>query len=83
MRLFNSLFGRRGGARDGSSPGRAIVVGSVVEEHAWMRRHCSGFQPGFQALQFIDGKPYDALIWHNDQGEKRTVFFDISSFFGR
>lgn len=83
MGLLDFLFGRRGGGRDGSSPEKAIVVGSVGEEYAWMQRHCPGFQPGMQALHEIDGKPYDVLTWRNAAGEERTVYFDISRFFGR
>jgi hypothetical protein len=82
MGLLDFLFGRRGGARDGSSPDKAIVVGSIGEEYAWMQRHCPGFLPGMQALEEIDGKPYDVLTWHNEKGEQRTVYFDISRFFG-
>jgi len=83
MGLLDWLFGRRGGHRDGSSPEQAIVVGSVGEEYAWMQRHCPWFQPGTQSLEQIEGKPYDVLTWRNDQGEERTVYFDISRFFGR
>ncbi len=83
MGLLDFLFGRRGGVRDGSSPDNAIVVGSIGEEYAWMQRHCPGFQPGMQTLQEIKGKSYDVLTWHNEQSEERTVYFDISSFFGR
>ena len=59
------------------------MVASVGEEYAWMQRHYPGFQPGMQALQTIDGKPYDVLTWRNEKGEERTVYFDISRFFGR
>jgi hypothetical protein len=83
MGLFDFLFGRGKAARDGSSPERAVVVGSIGEEYAWMQRHYPGFKPGMQALQDIDGKPYDILTWRNDRGEERIVYFDISSFFGR
>jgi hypothetical protein len=83
MGLLDFLFGRRGGDRDGSSVEKAVVVGSVAEEYAWMRRHCPGFRPREQRLQEIDGKAYDVLIWENDHGEERTVYFDISGFFGR
>lgn len=37
MGLLSFLFGRRGGGRDGSSPAKAIVVGSLGEEYEWMR----------------------------------------------
>jgi hypothetical protein len=82
MGLLDFLFGRRGADRDGSSPEKAIVVGSVGEEYAWMQRHNPGFQPEMQSLQHIEGKPYDVLTWRNDNGEERTVYFDISEFFG-
>jgi hypothetical protein len=82
MGLFDFLFGRRGD-RDGSTPEKAIVVGSVGEEYQWMQRHCPGFQPNMQALQMIDDKPYDVLTWRNDRGEERTVYFDISRFYGQ
>ncbi len=58
-------FDTQGGNRDGTSVEKAIVVGSVEEEYAWMQRHCPGFQPGLQALQFVSSKPYDVLTWHN------------------
>ena len=76
-------LGRPGGDRDGSSPENAVVVGSVEEEYVWMERHCPGFRPGAQSLQEIEGKPYDVLTWQDSGGEERTVYFDISEFFGR
>lgn len=83
MGLLDFFFGRGGGDRDGSSPEKAVVVGSVGEEYAWMQRHHPGFRPAMQALQEIEGKPYDVLTWRNDKGEERIVYFDISGFFGR
>jgi hypothetical protein len=47
-----------------------------------MQRHCPGFQPQSQALIEHNGKPYDALTWRNERGEERTVYFDISAFYG-
>ncbi|HEX4612940.1 MAG TPA: hypothetical protein VH092_32420 [Urbifossiella sp.] len=82
MGLFNFLFGGRGG-RDGSSPEKAVVVGSIGEEYEWMRRHCSGWRPVVQALTHIDGKPHDTHTLKNDRGEERTLYFDISRFFGQ
>jgi hypothetical protein len=83
MGLFGFLFGRRRGGRDGSTPAKAILVGSVGEEYQWVQRHCPGFQLGMQALEEIDGKPYDVLTLRNEQGEERTVYFDISRFYGQ
>jgi len=83
MGLFDFLFGRRGGGGDGSSPDQAIIVNGVGEEYQWMQRNCPGLQPGMQSLQEIEGKPYDVLTWRNDRGQERTVYFDISRFFGK
>jgi hypothetical protein len=82
MGFFDFLFGRTGGA-DGSSPEKAIVVQSVGEEYQWVLRNCPGFQPAMQTLQHINGKPHDVLRLQNQSGEERTVYFDISGFFGR
>ena len=81
MDMLGWLFGRRDG--DGSSAAQAVVVGSVGEEYAWIRRHCLGFKPTMQALQQIDGKPYDVHTLRNAAGQQRTVYFDISRFYGK
>jgi hypothetical protein len=83
MGLFSFLFGRGDGGRDGSSHEKAIVVGSVSEEYEWIQRNCPGFRPGIQALQEIEGKHYDVHTLRNAVGEERTVYFDISRFFGK
>ena len=81
MDHYSSLNDNRCG--DGSSEAQAVVVSSIFEEYAWVERHCPGFQRLMQALKIIDGKPYDVLILRNDQGEERTVFFDISQFYSK
>ena len=81
MGFFSWLFGRAGG--DGSSAAEAVVVGSVGDEYAWVQRHCPGFQLQMQSLQEIEGKPYDVLTLRNAAGEERTIYFDISRFFGK
>ncbi|CAN5585230.1 hypothetical protein BH11PLA2_BH11PLA2_35020 [soil metagenome] len=81
MGMLSWLFGRSSG--DGSSAAQAVVVGSVGEEYAWIQRNCPGFQPQMQALQEIDGKPYDVHTLRNAAGEERTVYFDISRFYGK
>jgi hypothetical protein len=83
MGLLSLLFGRRGDGPDGSSPEKAIVAHSVGAEYEWMRRYCPGWMPVMQRLMHIDGKPYDQHTLQNDRGEERTLYFDISSFFGK
>ena len=82
MGLFNWLFGRGSRGRDGSSAAAAVVVGSVREEYDWIGRHCPGFAFEMQSLRQIDGKPYDVMTLRGARGEPRTVYFDISRFYG-
>ena len=70
-------------SRDGSCPAKAIVVASIADEYAWMEQHYPDFQLAIQALQEIDGNPLDVMTLSNDCGETRTVYFDISEFFGK
>jgi hypothetical protein len=81
MSHFGRQFGSSGG--DGSTPAQAVVVGNISEEYAWVERHCPRFVLEMQSLQMIDDKPYDVFQLRNDQDEKRTVYFDISQFFGK
>lgn len=83
MGFWQSWFGPRDDGPDGATPMTAIVVRSVSEEYDWLDRHCRGFEPSMQALTHLDGKPYDVLTLHNSRGAKRTVYFDISGFFGK
>jgi hypothetical protein len=83
MGIFDSLFGGRRTAPAGSAPNSAIPVGSIDEEYAWIRENCPGFAPGMQALQLIDDKPFDVLTCRNQRGEERTIYFDISAFYGQ
>jgi hypothetical protein len=79
---FGELFGQQGAERDGTSPEKAIVVQSVDEEYEWIQHHFPGFRVERQVLGEFNGKPFDILNCRNDQGEERTVFFDISAFLG-
>ena len=81
MGFWNWLFGSSG--VDGSSVENAIVVGSVGEEYGWIKTNCPGFQPQMQALKSINGKSYDVFTLRNGNGEERTVYFDISQFYGK
>ena len=81
MGILDRLFGRGGG--DGSSAALAVSVGSVADEYAWLRRHHPGYQLLVQMLQTIEGKPYDVLEVRDAEGVKRTVYFDISRFYGK
>ena len=83
MSFIDSLFGRHAVNRDGSSVEKAIVIDDIGEEYLWVQENCMGFQPQMQSLQHINGKPYDVLGLIKDKGEERTVYFDISRFYGK
>ena len=83
MGVLDWLLGRGRSEPDGSCASKAIPVGSIGEEYAWMQQHYPGFQPAMQALQEIEGKPLDVLTWRNNRAEQRTVYFDISGFYGK
>ena len=65
---------------DGSSIEKAIVVDSFKEKTEWMLNNCQGL-PLRHELQEIDGKMYNLHTLVNDKWERRTVYFDISSFY--
>ncbi len=67
----------------GSTKETAYKVNSIAEEYAIMRK--LGLRVGMQALIMgEDGHPYDMLSGTDpNTGEKRDVWFDIKSFFGK
>ena len=81
MNSVNGVSTRHEKDRDGSSPEKAIIVDSVEEEYAWIRRHCSGFQQTMQLLKKINWLPYDVQVLHDEHGHERTVYFNISNFY--
>ena len=82
MGWLDFLFGNKNKGRDGLSPEKAIIVDSIAAEYQWLRANCSGFAPEMQALQQINSRPYDVLTIRSAAGEVRTIYFDISAFYG-
>ncbi|MCC6685345.1 MAG: hypothetical protein IT247_09780 [Bacteroidia bacterium] len=76
-------------AQDGSSYARAVVINEKSEskgvdaEYVWLRLHYPGCKVEKQSLVFENKKPYDLLYIITREGEKKTVYFDISNFFGK
>jgi len=66
--------------RDGSSPEGAIVVGSVIEEYAWVSQNCPGLTVEVQAVILLGERPLDMLTLRSEAGETREVYFDVSAF---
>jgi len=66
---------------DGASKQTAYKVSSVHEEYEVLA--ALGVEPGTQSL-VVDEKAYDAIdVTDPRTGGKRTIWFDISSFFGK
>lgn len=55
----------------------------VGAEYAYIRRHFPGWKPGRQALLNHNGRHYDAIDLLGPDGARRTVFFDITPWFGK
>ena len=74
---------------DGSSVAEAILVKGaneatgVAAEYQWLRDHLPGCRPERQVLLDVGGRRYDQLDVVMPNGERRSVFFDITEFFGK
>jgi len=80
MWFLNRIIGSKATAADSE---QMIKVKSVADEYRWIQQHCPGLRLVRQSLTKMHGKPCDELVLQNDKGEQRTIYFDISSFFGR
>ena len=74
---------------DGTSLEHAIVIkgakneeAGVAAERAWMEQRYPEFLKGQQALLSSGGKHYDEIKITTREGHK-TVYFDITDFFGK
>jgi hypothetical protein len=54
----------------------------VAAESAWMEQKFPGFVKGTQALMNSGGKSYDRIEITTREG-KKTIYFDITDFFGK
>jgi predicted small secreted protein len=78
-----------GGERDGSSFAKAIVIDKdnsmdgIAAEYAWIRNQYPGSKSLGQALVFHKKKPYDIIKILTAEGVEKSVYFDISKFFGK
>lgn len=74
---------------DGSSMEKAVVIiakdteSGVQAEYEYIRKHFPGSKVEGQKLLSKDGKSYDAIDITDAKGGKQTVYFDITSFFGK
>ena len=75
---------------DGSSIERAVLIknakgeedGVAAESH-WVRTVHPGWRKGDQALLSDKGRSYDRIEYRTPNGETKTLYFDITEFFGK
>jgi hypothetical protein len=74
---------------DGSSLEKAVIVKAATEktgvdaEYDYIAKHYPGYKRGPQSLQNIKGRAYDVIEFTTAKGEKKTIYFDITAFFGK
>jgi hypothetical protein len=74
---------------DGHDIANAIVIKAsnerdgVKAEYRWIAEHFPGYKRGRQALLNQSNRSYDELDFTTASGEPKTVYFDISDFFGK
>jgi hypothetical protein len=74
---------------DGSSLENAVVVHApsesvgVAASYKWIRDHLPGSRVTKQGLVTNGGRAYDSMEVVTESGEKRTIYFDISEYFGK
>ena len=74
---------------DGSTEEKAVVIKGgneetgVAAEYAYLEKHHPGYQRGAQAAFSKGKRQYDRLSFTTAKGEQRTIFFDITDFFGK
>lgn len=83
MDIFDFFFDSDDDHKNGSSPQNAIVVSCILAEYVYIEETYSDFELEEQSLQQVDGKYYDVMTLSNEKGEVKTIYFDISDFFGK
>lgn len=75
---------------DGSSKEKAVVIkgtpnnaAGVRAESDWIRRNHPEWRKGRQSLMSDETRSYDRIEYTTPQGEIKTIYFDITDFFGK
>ena len=75
--------------KDGSSFEKAILINESSEnagiraEYEWLRKNYPGYKLQLQSLSNYKKVPYDILEIITSTGEKKSIYFNISKFFGK
>jgi hypothetical protein len=76
-------------SRDGSSFENAIIIPEKSEskgvdaEYQWLRTNYPGYKSTGQSLNEHKGKNYDIIKIKTADGLEKSIYFDISNFFGK
>ena len=54
----------------------------IAMEYQWLDEHYPGYQGKGQYVQFQDGKVYDVIEIATSDGVEKTIYFDITLFYG-
>jgi hypothetical protein len=74
---------------DGSTLEKAIIIKGATEEtgvHAeynYLQKHYPGYKRSGQSVQNSKGRTFDVLEFTTADGTKKTIYFDITAFFGK
>ena len=74
---------------DGSSVESAVLIKGATEstgvqaEYGWLAQHYPRYRMGEQSLQKHGARLYDAMEITTSDGTRKTVYFDISEFYGK
>ncbi len=75
---------------DGSSIKNAVILIGATDEIAgiggetlWAQQFLPGWQKTNQELIANGRKSYDGITYKSPDGKTRTIYFDISNFFGK
>ncbi|HMO65281.1 MAG TPA: hypothetical protein PKE47_08695 [Verrucomicrobiota bacterium] len=75
---------------DGLSLEQAAVISGardnmqgIKAEYAWLRGHYSGFKLTRQSIRGENGRLFDQLDIVTSDGRPLSIFFDITSFYGK
>ena len=74
---------------DGSSVEKAVIIKApdnfigVRVEYAWIKKNCPGWQLEKQSAFKAGNKIYDKMEFRTPDGQRKTIFFDITDFYGK
>jgi hypothetical protein len=55
----------------------------IKAEYEWLRKNYPGYEAKKQALIVQKKTPYDVITIVTENGEEKSIYFDISNFYGK